>query len=175
MMRGKIAKEMKYDPEFDVVEDYQLWYRISKRTKIINLPVYTTYYRVHGNNVSTTRNNHMFTLQRKLNGAILDDLKINYSQDELSLHSNALIYNDSFFKAKGRISDLETWMMKFLAEIDKNKSYNELIIYKILAKKWIVICINSRNYRKIFFNRLILRHSLEYFNILFKKVWGSIN
>src|ERR1700682_983363 len=54
MMRSKLAKDLKYRAGFDVIEDYILWYMISQRAKIINLPVYTTSYRVHETNISTT-------------------------------------------------------------------------------------------------------------------------
>ena len=39
MMRADIAKELKYDEKFLICEDYDLWYRISRTGKILNLPV----------------------------------------------------------------------------------------------------------------------------------------
>jgi glycosyltransferase involved in cell wall biosynthesis len=173
MIRGELAKRLKYDLRYDVVEDYELWYRISKISKIINLPVYTTFYRVHGNNVSTTKNKHMFILLDKINSNVLDDLEILYTRDELSLHSNLLIYNFSFFKDKGKLDELEKWMVRFFKEIEKNPNFSEIIVFKILIKKWIVVCTKSKDFKKLFFNKLLFKHPSLYLNILLKKVRGK--
>jgi glycosyltransferase involved in cell wall biosynthesis len=173
MIRGELAKRLKYDLRYDVVEDYELWYRISKISKIINLPVYTTFYRVHGNNVSTTKNKHMFILLDKINSNVLDDLEILYTRDELSLHSNLLIYNFSFFKDKGKLDELEKWMVRFFHEIEKNPNFSEIIVYKILIKKWIVVCTKSKDFKKLLFNKLLFKHPSLYLNILVKKIRGK--
>ena len=47
MMRTSIAKELKYDEDYQVCEDYDLWYRISRKGKILNLPEFKKLYRVH--------------------------------------------------------------------------------------------------------------------------------
>ena len=174
MMRSKLAKELKYNPLFDVIEDYYLWYALSRTTKIINIPVYTTYYRVHGNNVSTTRKIHMFTLINKMNAKILDDLGVKYSPEELKIHSNALISDDSIFKEKVKMAELENWILKLLSEIGKNEIYNEFIVYKILAKKWIILCNKTGNHRKLLLNKLISKHPRAYLSILFKKVRSKV-
>ena len=170
MIRSKLAKELKYEAGYDVIEDYFLWYRISQRAKIINLPVYTTSYRVHGNNISTTRNNHMFNLLNNIYTRILDDLNIKYTPEEFKLHANILNYNAGFFKDKRKLNELGNWTTRLLSEIRMNKNYNEIVIYKILVKRWIVICNNTKNYKKLFFNKLISKHPSVYLNILYKKV-----
>jgi glycosyltransferase involved in cell wall biosynthesis len=174
MMRSDLAKEIKYETGFDVIEDYVLWYKISQRAKIINLPVYTTYYRIHGNNVSTTRNNHMYNVVKKLYSRILEDLKIKFSPEELELHANFLNYNISFFKEKSKIKDLENWTARLLSKIDKDINLNEIIIYKIIAKRWIVICNHTRNYNNLLQNKLISKHPFVYLNILYKKLKKQI-
>jgi glycosyltransferase involved in cell wall biosynthesis len=170
MMRSKLAKEFMYDIGYDVVEDYQLWYKISRVAKIINLPHFTTYYRVHGNNISTTRNNHMFKLVDIINSNMLDDLNIKYSPEELKIHSNSLISNKSFFEEKNKISELQNWILKLLSEIKKNKDYNQYIVYKTLAKKWIVLCNKTGNRKKIFFNKIIVKYPFTYLGIVYKKI-----
>ncbi len=169
MMRVELAKEIKYETEFDVIEDYLLWYKISRVTKIINLPVYTTYYRVHGNNISTTRNTHVFKLIDKMNIRILGDLNISYSEPEFKVHSNSLNYNIKFFTDNEQIKTLENWILKFLLEIEKPGIYNAEIVLKIFMKRYIVICSNTKSYKKLLFNKLLLRNPGIYLNVLFKK------
>ncbi|MDP9040409.1 MAG: hypothetical protein M3N30_00400, partial [Bacteroidota bacterium] len=133
-----------------------------------------TYYRVHGNNISTTKRQHMFSLLTKLNRRILIDLNIGYSESELEVHSKSLHYDLHYFSEKGKITELEKWISRFLTEIEKNQNYNSLIVYKILMKRYIVLCNNSKNYKKLFLNRLISRHPLEYLTVLYKKIIDRI-
>jgi glycosyltransferase involved in cell wall biosynthesis len=170
MMRSKLAKEFQYLAGYDVAEDYLLWYEISKITKIINLPVYTTFYRVHQKNISTTKNNVMFGIVNKINARILDDLNIKYSPEELEIHSNSLRYNDIFFKNKSEIQKLENWISKLYKEVKKNENLNARLLYQVLVEKWIVLCSNSKHYKKMFLNKVISIHPSVYLNILSKKV-----
>lgn len=43
---------LSYDPGFPVAEDYDLWERISHRTRMYNLPEFLLLYRWHGENIS---------------------------------------------------------------------------------------------------------------------------
>jgi glycosyltransferase involved in cell wall biosynthesis len=174
MMRSHIAKELKYDEKFQVCEDYDLWYRISRVGKILNLPVVAILYRVHDSNMSTRKSEIMFAHVNKINKRILDDLGIKYSETELDAHSNALCYNASFFRNPDTIDILENWIMKLYSYLKKNGNYNDSLCYKILIEKWIVITYNSRNYKKMLFNRLVLVHPSVYLNNLIRKIKKNI-
>jgi glycosyltransferase involved in cell wall biosynthesis len=174
MMRGDLARELKYTTGYDVVEDYLLWYRISLVSKIINLPVYTTYYRVHANNVSTTRNNHMFGLVKSINSTILNDLGIEYSAVELEVHSKSLHYDFDYFNQRGRMAELENWILKLLSKVKTNQNINEIIVYRILAEKWIVLCNQTRTRKRMFFNKLVFLHPDIYLKTLYRKISKNI-
>jgi len=174
MMRSNIAKELKYDEKFQVCEDYDLWYRISRTGKILNLPVFATMYRVHDNNMSTRKSEIMFAHVNKINKRILDDLGIGYSDSELAAHSNALCYNAAFFRLPDNMNILENWMVKLYSYLKINGNYNADLCYEILIEKWIVITYNTRNYKKIFFNKLMPVHPLIYMKNVarkFKKIF----
>ncbi len=174
MMRSVIAKELKYDEKFQVCEDYDLWYRISRTGKIVNLPVFMTLYRVHDNNMTTRKSEIMFAHVNKINKRILDDLGIEYSNSELEVHSNALSYNASFFRDLETIHTLENWMVKLYSFLKKNGTYNAFLCYRILIEKWIVITYNTRNFKKLFFNKLMTVHPADYLNILVRKIKKNV-
>jgi len=174
MMRSNIAKELKYDEKFQVCEDYDLWYRISRRGKILNLPLFMTLYRVHDNNMSTRKSEIMFVHVNKINKRILDDLGIEYSKNELDMHSNALSYNASFFGDTDTIDDLEKWMVKLYSFLKKSGNYNAFLCYKILIEKWIVVTYNTRSYKKMFFNKLMAVHPTVYLNSLVRKIKKNV-
>ena len=174
MMRTNIAKELKYDEKFQICEDYDLWYRISRTGKILNLPVFTTLYRVHDNNMSTRKSEIMFVHVNKINKRILDDLGIEYSKSELAAHSHALSYNASYFRNPEAIRVLENWMLKLYSYLKKNGNYNAFLCYKILIEKWIVITYNTRNLKKMFFNKLMAVYPAVYLKNLVRKIKKNI-
>jgi glycosyltransferase involved in cell wall biosynthesis len=174
MMRSGIAKELKYDEKFLICEDYDLWYRISRTGKILNLPEFATLYRVHDNNMSTKKSEIMFAHVYKINKRILDDLGIEYSTAELDVHSNALSYNASFFREADKIQTLENWMVKLHAYLKKKNDYNAFLCYKILIEKWIVITYNTRNFKKMLINKLMQGHPSVYLNGLVRKIKKNI-
>ena len=174
LMRAEIVKELKYDEYFEICEDYDLWVRISRSGKILNLPIFTTLYRVHGNNISTTKHDVMFAHVHIINQRILDNLGIEYSSSELNVHSNALCYNASFFKNRGNINLLENWMLKLYKYIKKHKDYNSFVCYTILVEKWIVASYNSGNIKKLFFNKLVWINPAVFLYNLARKVKKKI-
>lgn len=174
MMKASIAKEIKYDPEFKIGEDYDLWHRISRMGKIINLPLFTTYYRIHDTNI-TKKNDVMFENVNKINKKILDDLGIEYSDKELELHSNALSYRSDYFKDKEALAGLEKWFYKLYSFIKKNGQFNDMICYRIMAEKWIVNSFNSGHTDRVFVNRLLFLHPAVYLKRLLGKAVKNIN
>jgi hypothetical protein len=56
MMRKNVITGLGgYRPEFDATEDYDLWLRVSEVSGLANLPDVLTYYRLHGNQVTSLR------------------------------------------------------------------------------------------------------------------------
>ena len=169
-MRGDMARELQYQTMYDVAEDYELWYRVSRISKIINIPHFTTYYRVHGSNISISKREHMFLIVDSINRRILDDLQMPYTEEELRVHSNSLHYDEKFFQDEAKMDELEKWYLKFHLAIENNPVFSEDIIYKALAEKWIVLCYNAGHKKKLLFNQLIRIHPLVYFKILYRKI-----
>jgi len=175
MIRSHIAKELKYREKFDIVEDYELWYRISKRAKLANLPFYGTLYRVHGTNISVTKLNVMLALVKKINGEILRDLKIEFSEKELEIHANLLNRNIDYFRDDRQFSELETWVAKLYGKLKKEDSLNSSLLFELLAEKWLVIVFNTKRYKKLFFNRLFPLRKGSYLMSLYRRVYIKIS
>ena len=104
----------------------------------------------------------------------MDDLGIEYSRFELEAHSNALSYNASYFGNPDTVQILENWMAKLYSFLKKNGNYNAFLCYKILIEKWIVITYNTRNFKKLFFNKLMPVHPTVYLNGLVKKIKKNV-
>jgi glycosyltransferase involved in cell wall biosynthesis len=171
MARTQLAKDLKYTPGYDIVEDYELWYRMSRRAKIANLPFCGTLYRVHANSISVAKMNDMFARVKKINNRILADLNLEFSAEELEVHSSLLNRNIAFFKDDIHFSELELWMGKFTGGFKNKAQYNHFLLIKLLAEKWIAIAVNTGRYGKLFKNDLIKQNRRAYISGLWKRIW----
>jgi len=174
MMRAAVIKELRYDPEYQICEDYDLWYRISGKGKISNIPIFAALYRLHDGNTSQKKKEIMFANVNRINQKILDTLKIEYSEKELEIHSSALCYNTGYFRNRTNLRLLEKWMYKLYSHIKLAEQFNTKIFYRILTEKWIVSVYNSGHYGKLIFNKLVLLHPSVYFSNLYKKIRKNI-
>jgi len=174
MIQSKLAKELKYREKYDIVEDYELWYRISKRAKVANLPFYGTYYRVHGDNLSVARMNDMFASVKKINKQVLTDLEIDFSEMELELHANMLIENIESFRQDHYYQELEDWINKFYMKLSGMPRYNKKLLFELLAGKWIAISYKTKRYRNLLSNRIFPLNRLAYMKMLYERVSGKL-
>ncbi len=168
MIKSELIKEQMYPEGFDMIEDYYFLHSISKSTKLSNLPLYITQYRVHGKNVSIEKLDGMRSLRIKMDSLILNDLKISFSDEELLLHSNFVTSNFHFFKTNAQLIQLETWLLKLYQSLKKEQHYDTNMIQKIFIKRWILLFrrTNRLSY-KLFFNGLFLKFSINYIVFFF--------
>ena len=171
MIRATLAKELRYREKYDIVEDYEMWWRITKRARLTNLSFFGTRYRVHGNNISVAKMNDMFALVKKINNQILSDVHVAFSDHELEIHSNLLNRNIPYFETEDRFNELEPWISKFYEKLQADGKYNSSLLYRLIVQKWIVIAFNTKRYKKLFDNSLIRFNRLAYFGILSKRAF----
>jgi glycosyltransferase involved in cell wall biosynthesis len=174
MLESKLAKELKYRADYDLVEDYELWYRISKRAKVANLPLCGTYYRVHGSNLSVARMNDMFASVKKIHEEVLTDLEIDFSASELELHANMLTGNIDAFMQDNHYQELESWICKFYIKLSGMPQYNEKLLFELLAEKWIAISYKTKRYRNLLSNRIFPLNRPAYLKMFCERVSGKL-
>ena len=174
MLQSKLAKELKYRQNFDMVEDYELWYRISKRAKVANLPFYGTNYRVHGNNLSVTKMHDMFASVKKIYEQVLIDLEIDFSDTELELHANMLTGDIDSFRQDNHYQGLEDWICKFYMKLSGMPRYNQKLLFELLTEKWIAISYKTKRYRNLLSNRIFPLNRPIYMKMLSGRVSGKL-
>ncbi|GIM53141.1 hypothetical protein CAPN004_21710 [Capnocytophaga cynodegmi] len=130
LCRASIFDEFKYNDEYADCEDYALWFDISKKYKIANIPQYTVFHRIHPESVSsksTTQQEVAF----RLIWDELDKLGINTSKEELRLHM-AIFTNKrtQFFDSPEKIKELKNWIDKMTNHLDiKDISIKNVILH----------------------------------------------
>jgi glycosyltransferase involved in cell wall biosynthesis len=171
MMRTEVARKYEYRVGFDIIEDYEIAYRISKDWTLGNLPFSTTLYRVHGHNISIDKKSRMLEVRRLMDSIVLRDLSISFTENELDLHSNFINMNTAFFRDNEKMEELEDWLLKFYDHLRRQIDINIAIVRRILAVRWFLVCYRSGHYRLMLRNRLFFNFKGAYmkYNLLYMK------
>jgi|GEM_PF-910732 len=131
MMRSSILKEMLYSSRYRHCEDYELWCRMSRRAKVKNLSSYLLQYRIHHSGTSNLnqkeqRKNVIMLLAREL-----DKLNIQYTAEELMLHSSiGFGLSSSILSNNEQRPQLQGWIERFFSSKGLRKRFKEEHINK---------------------------------------------
>ena len=154
MMKASIAKQYQYRKGFDIIEDYEIAYRISRDFPLGNLTEYTVQYRVHGLNISIEKKERLLMLRKQIDQLVLEDLGIPFSYEELELHSNFINMNEKYFQSAEKLNLLEDWLLKFHAFCLADERINSKMLRRILTVRWSTICFRNRFYYRLIQNQL---------------------
>ena len=85
-MRTDLAKQLKYDPEFQYCEDYDLWVRFAEVSKVTNLPAYYLSYRWYSENSCNRKQKELKQAMLNLLSRELDKIEVEHTAEELVLN-----------------------------------------------------------------------------------------
>lgn len=131
-----VEYNVRYDDYFRGMEDYYLWWQISKYAKITNIPELLLHYRLHAKQVTQTQVNEDFIRrQREFLTQRIADIGVNLTTDEINVIERYLVANNSFDDEK-----LESFIIvlrKLLQPLyNINRSYykaQQLVIGKAIS------------------------------------------
>lgn len=169
MVRTSLAQSLNYDKDFELCEDYDLWSRISARHKVGNLPTYSIGYRVHGNNVSVKKRKEMLTCVSKIHARGLKHHGIPFTSEELNLHSALLSFDHIYCSQKG-FDLVEEWASKLCRALNSNTELASKLAIKVIIRRWITVCYNAGEYKRLFNNRLLKEYEAFYCRCLGGKI-----
>lgn len=137
-MRSHLARDLRYDKNYQYCEDHELWTRFSRVSKVTNLPQFHLAYRRHPNSTCSQKQKELKTVVLQLLSRELDILEIPHSLDELMLQGAAcfgkgrLLYKDPkhkkaidewydkiFSSRRLRERHDEKWLVNFRKEVTK--------------------------------------------------------
>jgi glycosyltransferase involved in cell wall biosynthesis len=162
MLRADVARLYEYREGFDIIEDYEIAYRISRQWKLGNVPSFTTLYRVHGQNISIDKKQHMLEVRKLMDRIVLSDLGIKYTENQLDLHSNFINLNHSFFSDKKRLIALEKWLLMYYQKLMHIPGINRKMVKRIMVVRWGLICARTGHIGMLLNNRLFFRFGGAY-------------
>lgn len=133
VMRTEVIKSVNgYDPEMELIEDYELWIRILQKYQAESINDYTIKYRIHGNNMSETNKSVMLKILERMYHANCDFFPIDL--ENLSLHAKMEIGEWGQFPVN-EFKQLKKWKQK-LMQINKSKHFYNQSDYKNVVNKY---------------------------------------
>lgn len=170
MVRSGITDAMFFSEAFPMAEDFELWYRISKKTKVRNIPSFLTKYRMHGSNISMNKKKAMYGYIKTISRQMFEDIGLTFTERELALHTELVGYNDKFFEDKTALKELSHWIVKLISQFKGKDNFNYTLLQKLIFEKWMVICFKSKSYDKLLLSSVTLTFKGQYLRNFTKKL-----
>lgn len=146
MFRRSLFTQMgveEYDESFCPAEDYAMWFEISKKAKLANLPEALLKYRCHEKNTSQVKKGEQIQKANQIRKRIIEStLSCEISDEEASL-LNMISYPEPIFCEN--VMSLEKVLIKILKKNLQVGYYKDKVIRKIFCYFWMKICFKANN------------------------------
>lgn len=169
MFRKSIFEEFgisDYDESLCPAEDYNMWFEISKNTRLANLSNVLLKYRWHNENVSQLKKNIQLKMVSRIKAKILfHTLSYEISNEELTLFNSL---ETSEVLSIDELYVLENFFLKLIFLNQSVLYYDDYTLRSIFFNFWIRTCIRENEISlriRIFY---VLRSKLFKFKFLFK-------
>ncbi len=134
MFRKKAVPENGYNK---YSEDYDMWIRITKTWKAVNLSKLLLQYRVHNTSSTARTKPELIQAVNQVKLAQLKDFGVDATNEELDTHINNFGYAAEVDTTKKFIDKREKWLKK-LSEINRlNNRYPERIFDEVMAEQFL--------------------------------------
>lgn len=162
LLRTQLAQSIRYPEAFQLGEDYALWQSISSVSKVYNLPFFSTYYRIHTQNISSSKHEEMFEAIKRINEQNLKKLNIEFSDSDIINYSKFLIFNHTYFTPENNFNELKNFLAKIILKIKSDPNIANLVVLKFFLDRWFVLCFKTRRYQLLFLNKLFHNNKYNY-------------
>lgn len=169
MIRTKVMQEHLYSQDYNLCEDYDLWFRVMHHQRVANIPSFQTLYRVHGENISTRKREEMLRCVKAIHSRALHFLNIPFSEEELILHNAILGFDHVRCMQYGK-ADVYAWLAKFSSHISRNGNINRELALRVLIRRWATICVNAGELSQLINNPLFKQNGLFYLQCVAEKI-----
>ena len=138
MMRREASPHPPYAPEYPLCEDYFLIVQIARKYKIDLIPKVLVNYRSVGGSYTKKARPEMQALGRKLKRSLLDELGIDATDEEISLHDN--LSTRTTPPTPELLDRTEPWLERLVAANDARRIYEPPALRAIIGNEWFELC-----------------------------------
>jgi len=147
-----VNNSLYYDSGFLHAEDFELWTRIAKFTRMENVTEVLLKYRVVKDSVTREADKDIekrYAIHKKIFNVYLTSLELENSDEEHRLHFNISL-NKRIKETEIDFKELEQYLNKLLMANKNTKFFDTLELKKVLGKKWLVNIYYRKKFSKIF-------------------------
>ena len=138
MVRSDIIKKVKYDISAQPVEDFLMWYRLTKYGKATNLKECLVSYRIHSSGATLSRFEFNERGVAYVLRCILEDIDFDFSETEFLIH-HSFSFPGHFTLHRTRFSDVLNWMKKIEEVLIQKRISDRVSVTKYISKELIKI------------------------------------
>lgn len=137
MLRKSVLdlNDIKYDPSFEPAEDYCLWVKLSRYTKLVNIQEVLLNYRVHETQVSGIKRSQQLKNSDKVILQQLQNFKVTPSDDEQRIHLTLANANMQEI-IKLTVKETFIWLNGLYKANRRHHNYNEFYLRCLLQDLW---------------------------------------
>ncbi|MGB4205308.1 MAG: glycosyltransferase family 2 protein [Bacteroidales bacterium] len=131
-----------YTKGFDAVEDYKMWFEISRKYKVWNYPEYLLKYRIHDSSITQKQKQKMAGRDIKVFDYIFNTLGYDLSDR----HKELLLYikGDTLFNESSLVKETEQFLI-YLLELNRDlQEINHHELIKVVYNRWLKICFQKK-------------------------------
>lgn len=152
-----IKNNILYNPQFVTAQDYDLFIRMSRVTKLANIPEALVHYRVHSESISTKKRELQLQNRNKIIANQFLQMGVTVTDKELDRF--ILFCNSKFDFDFESICRIEELLLRMIKANEKSRYLDDASLKEFLCDKWFHTCYNSaylgiKFYRKYFSSEL---------------------
>ncbi|HVP08371.1 MAG TPA: glycosyltransferase [Burkholderiales bacterium] len=130
-----------YDAAMLHAEDYDLWVRAARVTKLANVPQVLLRYREHSQQVVRKHDALKRQTARRIRAGQLTGLGLSPSEEELDLHETISLW--SLAPARESVAAAHAWLLKLIEANRASGRYPQAEFGRVVAQRWSAICAGA--------------------------------
>lgn len=170
LYRKECISKFSFKEGFDILEDYLIWYEITRQYKSWNLQKYLVDYRIHPGGVTKKHKDEKKGKEKRVFRIQLKELGIDASDEEMYLHM--LIRSDRPVKKKDTLILVEKWLLKIIRKNSDRKIYDQKMLARVVFNRWLKVCykasVNRLTMMRLVFTSKIFSNFMKSYTILQK-------
>lgn len=148
---------LRYDEFYEGMEDYELWIRMSRVTKLANIDEVLLKYRSHSSQVTKNVTRQQLEKMRLIRKNTLNEIDLNFNEEDTEL---LLLYStNEIFNYENRILEIFNLFERIIRSNEKSKIYDQKTLKHVISYNvyWSLLkCkhdygvkINYKKYKKL--------------------------
>jgi len=132
---------LSYDPTMLHAEDYDLWVRASRHTKLANVPQVLLRYRQHPQQVARKHDALKRRTARRIRTGQLIGLGLSPTEEEVNLHETLSMWQ--LARTRECIAAAHAWFLKLIEANQAACLYPQAEFRRVVAQRWSAICVGA--------------------------------